>query len=180
MTETAYQQALGNGWDHIPDITRQLHSPDPVVVFEGLADISRTANILANLAADIMGLPKAGNGVPARITVTRQDDGETLERNYGGRVFATRQRVLPLNGETLLVETVGPFILYFRLTGHKDGIDFALVKAQLWGLTLPPWLAPRMRAAERADGDVHVFDVGSALPLLGELVSYTGRLRQIA
>lgn len=180
MTATAYQKALGNAWDRIPEVTRRLHSPDPVVVFEGLADISRTRNILANLAADIMGLPGAGKSIPARITVTRTPDGETLRRDYGGAVFETRQHILDTASGVLLVERVGPFTLYFRLEGHEDGIDFNLQRATLWGLGLPSWLAPRMRACERADGEHHVFDVSSALPVIGELVSYTGRLKQTA
>jgi hypothetical protein len=176
----AYQRALGESWAVIPDVTRQLHSPDPVVVFEGRADISRSRNPLAGLAADLMGLPRAGMDVPARITVTRSANGETLKRDYGGRVFETHQQVRQDGAQIVLIETIGPFRFHFRLTGHEDGIDFHLLRAHLWGLPLPGWLAPRMRACERADGNAHIFDVASALPLIGEIVSYRGRLVRIA
>jgi hypothetical protein len=180
VTIPAYQRVLGDNWNRLPGITRQLHSPNPEVVFRGHADIRRTANPLANLAADIMGLPKAGQAVPATITVNATADGEILSRDYGGTVFQTRQSVDLHREEPALIETVGPFRLTFRLHGSEAGIDFELAAACLWGVPLPLWLAPRMRATERADGDVHIFDVASALPLIGELVSYKGRLRHIA
>ncbi|WP_421789431.1 DUF4166 domain-containing protein [Hyphobacterium sp.] len=180
MSKTAYQRVLGPAWNELPAMTRRLHSPDPVVVFEGKADIRRTLNPLANFAADLMGLPKSGTNVPARITVTRHDHGETLNRDYGGRVFETHQTVEKCNGQFVLKEQVGPFILTLQLIGHSEGIDFHLQHATLWGLPLPRWLSPAVSARERADGDAHLFQVKSALPLIGELVSYEGRLTEIA
>jgi hypothetical protein len=170
-----YARLLGPDWLLLPAITRALHQPEPEALFEGRADIRRGSNLLARLMASLLGLPEAGSAVETLVKVSRTDDGgELLERWYGHRHFATWQGAR----DGLLIERFGPFELRFRLSGHEAGIDFHQIGVSLWGLGLPRALAPQVRASERADGDVHCFDVSLSLPGVGLIVAYKGRLER--
>jgi hypothetical protein len=170
-----YARLLGPDWLLLPAITRALHQPEPAALFEGRADIRRGTNPLARLIAALLGLPEAGPDIEAMVKVSRTEDGgELLERWYGHRHFATWQG----ERDGRLIERFGPFELRFRLSGHETGIDFNQMGVSLWGLDLPRVLAPQVRASERADGDVHCFDVAMSLPGVGLIVAYQGRLER--
>lgn len=176
-----YEDLLGPSWAALPAITRALHSPAPRSGFSGRADIRRGGNAVARWMAGMLGLPEAGADVPARVEVSRtvgrrgsrkQDNGELLERWYDGRHFATLQYARA----GLLCERFGPFTLKFRLSASENGIDFHRAGVALWGVPLPGVLAPRVTASERAEGEVHRFDVRLDLPFVGLIIAYRGRL----
>lgn len=177
-----YEELLGPSWAVLPAITRALHSPAPRSGFSGRADIRRGDNALARWMAGILGLPEAGADVPARVEVSRvqdrvqgrkQGNGELLERWYDGRHFATLQYARA----GLLCERFGPFTLKFQLSANERGIDFHRAGVAVWGVPLPGFLSPRVTASERADGDVHRFDVRLDLPLVGLIIAYRGTLQ---
>lgn len=171
-----YEALLGRSWQDLPDVTRMLHSPDPVVRFRGEADIRRGHRRAATLIADMLGLPEAGQAIAADVRVSAAPDGqEWLERWYDGRRFATLQ----YGRAGLLHERFGPFTLMFKLEGSVNGITFRRRGVRLWGVPLPSVLAPRITATERADGDCHLFDVELKLPLIGRIIAYRGRLKPL-
>ncbi len=169
-----YQALLGSGWPRLAAVTHRLHSPDPVVLFEGRVTITRGRNPFAGFIAAILGLPKAGDDMPALVRVSRVDGGELWERWYDGRHFATRQG----RSAGQLTEEFGPFSLFFELQCDDDRLVFEQVGAKLWSLVLPPALWPRIRAREGAQGPTHIFNVALSLPLIGLVVAYRGRLEE--
>ncbi|WP_291843633.1 DUF4166 domain-containing protein [Maricaulis sp.] len=171
-----YQALLGSAWECLPEATRQLHSPDPAVLLEGRVDIERGANPLAGLLAFGIGLPRSGIDQPALVRVSREPDGELLERWYDGRHFATWQG----REAGLLVERFGPFLLRFELQMEADTLQFRQHSVACWGIELPGWLAPAIRASERGDAVSHRFDVALRLPLLGQIIRYQGEVRLAA
>lgn len=172
-----YEELLGPSWAVLPAITRALHSPAPRSGFSGRAEIRRGDNAVARWMAGMLGLPEAGADVPARVEVSRTggrtgSTSELLERWYDGRHFATLQYA----GAGLLCERFGPFTLKFQLSANENGIDFRRAGVALWGVPLPGLLAPRVTASERAEGEVHLFDVRLDLPVVGLVIAYRGRL----
>jgi len=169
-----YQALLGPDWDQLTAVTRRLHSPDPVVLFEGRVDIIRGRNPLASMFAVLLGLPKAGLDLPALVRISRVDGEELLERWYDGRHFATRQG----RAAGQLTERFGPFSLAFGLRLEDGVLMFDQASVTLWSIALPRVLRPRIRARESADGKAHLFDVALKLPLIGPVVRYRGRLEE--
>ncbi|WP_143742991.1 DUF4166 domain-containing protein [Maricaulis sp. W15] len=168
-----YQALLGRDWDSLPAVTRLLHAPDPAILLEGHVDIERGGNPVAHLVAMLLGLPRAGAGQPALVRVSRDGDGELLERWYDGRHFATWQG----REAGLLVERFGPFRLSFALAMDAGVLRFRQRDVALWGIALPQVLAPTIVASERGDVQSHRFDVMLRLPLLGQIIRYRGELR---
>ena len=172
-----YQRVLGEDWLRLPEVTRQLHSPAPVSVFEGTADIEGAEHPLATLIAGRAGLPQSGAGVPALIRVSMDGDTEIITRDYGGTVFETRQSAVSTPRGMRLREQVGSVVFTLRLEAGPHGLDFHQESATVMGVPLPEFLRPILHARERADAGEHLFEVEVALPGLGRLVRYRGRLR---
>jgi hypothetical protein len=135
---------------------------------------------VARIVASWLGLPGAGDAVPARVTVSREGDAEILTRDYGGEIFESWQGYIDTPSGPRLVERVGPIATRLRLEGSTEGLTLHAEAAHWRGVPLPGWLTPRAQASERADGDVHVFDVAVSLPLIGQIIAYTGRLDELS
>ncbi len=73
-------------------------------------------------------------------------------------------------------EHFGPFAFTLALTGVARGIDMEIKRGRLWAIPLPRFILPRTVATERAEGTRHVFDVTISLPVIGQLVRYSGWL----
>ena len=77
----------------------------------------------------------------------------------------------------LIEERFGPFSLRMRLVVKPGGLDMERVSGRLWGMPLPGFLLPQVRATERVDEyRRHAFDVEIVAPLAGRLVAYKGWL----
>ena len=64
-----------------------------------------------------------------------------------------------------------------RLVPRSDGLDMQAVSGRLWGVPLPRFLMPAIKAEERVDdGARHRFEVEIRLPLFGRLIAYRGYL----
>jgi hypothetical protein len=64
-----------------------------------------------------------------------------------------------------------------RLLAKPGALDMQRVSGRLWGVPLPGFLLPQIRATERVDDyRRHAFDVEVAAPLVGRLVAYKGWL----
>jgi hypothetical protein len=62
------------------------------------------------------------------------------------------------------------------LRPDAGGLTFTLIEAYWLGLRLPRRLQPRLRASESVEDGQYRFDVDIALPLIGRLIEYHGRL----
>jgi hypothetical protein len=77
----------------------------------------------------------------------------------------------------MLVERFGPLRFYFDLETSEAGLQMILRRWSVVGVPLPLRLAPACTGTETADGSVFCFDVAIALPLVGPVVRYAGRLQ---
>ena len=176
MTTPLYTALLGDDYEALPPLIRRMHAVEDRVEARGFADITRGASPLARLAATVLGLPPAGRAVPAHVTFARAEGSERLVRRYGDAVLETRQAAGRGRDAGFLVEGFGPVTLIIRLHGGPGGLSFELVRARLFGLPLPTLLRPRLAASETVEDGWYRFSVDIALPLLGRLIHYEGRL----
>ena len=181
MRARLYERLLGEAWGELDVPVRRLHERGTGPCGEGLF-VVRGGNIFARSLARVFRLPAGGEGVRVCLSVTQAGDGaaERWQRTFGGRAFDTWQR----EGEGgLLAERAGPLELLFRLGVEGGALVYAPAGAALrvgrLRVPLPRSLAPRVEARERGadDGEgVHV-RVSSAVPFVGLMLSYEGRLR---
>jgi hypothetical protein len=170
-----YRRLMGEAFDRLPAPLQALHEPGEGVAFEGRADVARSANPLANLAANLIGFPKAGSDVAVRVDFTVRDGRETWTRTFAGRRFSSVQEAGPA---ALLTEWFGPQAFDLAIL-EKDGVLSLVMRGwRFLSLPMPRALGPRITSYESAEGGRFNFHVEIGLPVIGRLVRYDGWLER--
>ena len=126
-----YRRILGPKLDWLPDNLRRFH--DRVCgEAAGAVQVTRGQGCLCNWLADILGLPAPGRDVPVSVRFHKTAKGEHWCREFGSNRLVSEQWQ---DGE-LLIESVGPMRLGFRLVASEEGIEFQHVRSWLWRLPL--------------------------------------------
>lgn len=179
-----YRRILGDAYDRLPPLVRDMHEVESRHTARGRGRVSRGTGLASRLMANVLGMPPEARDIPVETTFSLEQGAETITRNYNGAILVTRQAMVPVNAaETgspaLLLEKFGPVALFIRLEGTQEGITFHLQRCSLLGLPLPRFLSPRLVARERmSDGKYHYF-VRIELPLVGKLIEYEGLLQLV-
>lgn len=166
-----YARIMGARFDELPPLVRAIHDIQGDAGAAGEGTVRRGRNPLARLLGAIMRFPPAG-AWPLHVAFAERGGRERWTRDFGGHVFAS---VLS-ERSGLAVERFGPVRFGFALEAAADGLNMELKRWSVFGLPLPLFLAPRIAAREwQADGRFH-FDVAVAMPIVGDVVHYSGWL----
>ncbi|PZN92119.1 MAG: DUF4166 domain-containing protein [Alphaproteobacteria bacterium] len=165
-----FARVMGSRFDRLPPMVRQLHSGAGTAV--GAAEVVRGCHPLARMVAALFGFPPAGSH-RLRVSFATDAAGECWTRAFGRHRFSSR---LGQQGAAL-VERFGPLRFAFDLISEDAGLRMAMTGWSCAGVPMPMRLAPRTLAREwQQDGRFH-FAVALALPLVGDVVAYSGWLR---
>jgi hypothetical protein len=176
MTHPLYRRLLGEHFDQLPPLVRDLHDVTGASVWAGRADVERGRSLAARMVATLFGLPPAGRGQALRVTFEAKDGREIWLRSFGSAVF----RSVQYERRGLLNERVGPSTFVFVLATSPDGMALKLRGVRFLGVPLPRILAPSIATFEsQREGRYH-FAVEASLPLLGRIVRYQGWLEEEA
>lgn len=169
-----YRRVMGDGFDRLPEVTRRVHRGRPAVIAEGEAVVAPPENFVTRFLARRFGLPLDEGRIPVRVVIESRDGREHWTRFFADRPMRS---VMSLASEGLIEERFGPVAIRMRLVPRGDGLDMQRVSGRLWGVPIPGFLLPVIKAEERVDeGGRHRFEVEIALPLLGRLIAYRGYL----
>jgi hypothetical protein len=124
-----YRKLLPRDFDLMPAALRAFHSAPGGGSATGTVEVRRETGWLARL----IGFPPTGRGIPLRLQVIAKDDQEVWIRRFGEVVLQSRQR---REGE-LLVESMGPVRIFFRIFADRTGMRFQSQRARLWILPIP-------------------------------------------
>ena len=167
--------ALGDDWNRLPPIVRQLHEPCGAI---GSFHIERGAGLIAAVLAWLSGLPRPGMDVPTRLEVRPGLTAFTWIRHFGEDVLVTYQRAL---GPGAIAERLGTIECVFLPTAHGEGLEYQQTGASVCvgalRVPLPGFLAPRVKARTQAVGDMMEVDVVVSAPVVGALLHYRGAAR---
>ncbi len=172
--EPLYRRVMGAAFDSLPRPLREMHAVFGDAGAKGTATVTRGHSLPARLVASIMGFPPEGEH---DVHVSFEEEGgiERWTRDFAGHVFKSE---LSQTGRNL-VERFGPMRFFFDLPGDEAGLTMVMRKWSIFGVPMPLVLAPRSEAREWGEGDDFCFDVPIALPLIGNVIHYRGRLRRI-
>jgi hypothetical protein len=127
----------------------------------------------------MLGLPRAGAGVPVRLVVDAAANGETWRREIGAATFVTVQTA---TSDGLLAERFGLIEFRFRVEADATTVRFRQVSAALvWGtlrLALPRWLSPWVEGLLQVEANSAIPRVSVVLdaPATGLLMAYEGSI----
>ena len=171
-----YRRLLGAAWTALPVPLQVMHGLEDRLVAEGRATVERGNGLFARLIAALVGFPRAGRDVPARVEFERRGNEEIWRRTFAGRSFASVHSAGTGRSDHLIVERFGPFAFGLAAVLADDRLQLVLRRWTFLGLPLPLRLAPGGDAYEfAADGRFH-FHVELGHPLTGLIVRYRGWL----
>jgi Domain of unknown function (DUF4166)/Saccharopine dehydrogenase NADP binding domain len=169
-----YKRVLGDKFDLLPVAVRKLHLLGGNGGASGKAMVTRGGNPFARLVSWIMRFPPAGeHGL--HVSFTESDGIEHWTRDFSGDKFTSH--LSEKDGK--LTERFGPLRFYFDLPSSSDGLQMVMRRWTAFGIPLPLALAPKSDAREWQEGNDFCFDVSIALPLVGLVVHYRGKLKFI-
>ena len=131
---------------------------------------------LARLIAAVVGFPRASADTPVSVTFDCFDTAEVWTRKFGDAVFASRQFEGRGRSERLLCERFGPLTFAMALVLSGDRLSLVLRSWRLFGILLPMWIGPSVKAYETVEDGRFRFDVKIRHPLAGLIVGYRGWL----
>jgi hypothetical protein len=168
-----YARILGPRFDTLPPAVRAMHDLNGEFGASGEGSVVRGKGPLARLVADFMRFPPEGRW-PLRLAFVERNGIERWTRDFGGHRFAS---ALSTARGGLIEERFGAMRFAFDLPAGPDGLEMRLRRWSAFRIPMPRLLAPRIAAREWQDDEGRFrFDVAVALPLIGDVVAYSGWL----
>lgn len=172
LPEPLYRRVMGSAFDVLPMALRQMHSVLREGYAEGEADVFGATNPVGRLIAAIMGFPRPGH-CTLRVRFTERDGVERWHRQFGRCGFSSSLS----QSDDCLIERFGALRFRFALIADHQGLTMHLRGWSLFHIPMPLALAPRADAREWSENGWFHFDVPIALPLIGRIIHYRGRLQ---
>lgn len=168
-----YARAMGERFDALPAQVRAMHDLSGDAGAAGEGEVRRGRG-LAWLVGWVMGFPPAG-AYPVHVSFAARDGKERWTRDFGGHAFSSELSL----AERGVAERFGPLRFAFDLPSDGEGLAMVLRRWTAFGLPMPGFLGPRIAAREWQEEGRFRFEVGVAMPLVGDVVHYAGWLKRL-
>jgi hypothetical protein len=137
-----YRDAVGSAaWDALPKVLHDMHERGGdgpfTVVSRGFARVLST-----------LGFAPSPGPVPLTLRIEKTGSGERWIRNFRDEVFATTLRL----DRGAIAEKIGIIEVRFKVFARGLSLLYEVIGLRVFGLTVPPWMWPKLEASERADG----------------------------
>jgi NAD(P)-dependent dehydrogenase (short-subunit alcohol dehydrogenase family) len=166
-----YARVLGAAWQGLPSAVREMHDFCRSSGAAGEGIVVRGRGHLAGAIAAAMRFPSAGRW-PLHVAFAERGGRELWTRDFGGHVFSSE---LSQAGDGV-TERFGPLRFDFDLPSGPHGLEMRFRRWSAFRLPMPRFLAPRISAREWEEDGRFRFEVAVSLPLVGDVVGYSGWL----
>jgi hypothetical protein len=171
-----FRQALGSSFDALPARVKSLHEIVDACRWEGRANVEAGGSLPARLIRRLVGFPSSGADIPVAVEIRRDGDTEIWIRDFGGKRFRSTMRLSGAPGERCITERFGPFRFEIALLPTSSGLGFPVARGWFLAVPLPGVVLPRSETRESEHAGAFTFDVSVCLPLVGQMVRYSGTL----
>lgn len=166
-----YARAMGTRFDMLPEAVRAMHEVNGDGGAAGEGSVRRGSHPLARLIGSIMRFPPSGD-YPLHVGFAERGGKECWTRDFGGHRFTSE---LSRAGDGV-AERFGPLRFVFDLPADETGLRMELRRWTAFGIPMPRALGPRIAAREWQEDERFRLEVDVRLPLIGDVVRYTGWL----
>jgi hypothetical protein len=171
-----YRKILGSAFNALPSRLQELHGSMTARQWSGFAEVRRGPGLFAALVAAVVGFPKAGSKVPVTVSFSSENGAERWTRSFGGKLFSSVQSPGTGKDEYLLVERFGIASFALALVIEEKSLFLVPRRWSLFRLPMPRFLLPSAQSFETERDGKFCFDVEIAMPMIGLIVAYKGRL----
>lgn len=175
-----FEDALGENFITLPLAIQAIHDRREVKILKGKADIARGSSLIANLIANTFGFPKTAKELDVEVRIERTGDVELWNRHFGVHEMLSIMSRRPDAPKNQITESLGWLSFDIKLDARLGRLYYPISRARIGHFHLPSFLTPRSDTVEHvtADGNFY-FSVRVVLPLLGEMISYSGWLKDV-
>lgn len=129
------------------------------------------------MIARVFSFPQTAKRVPVIVDFSLDEHGhEHWQRHFGDHLMYTIQYQGQGKQQWLLVERFGYFRFAMAVVVKEQQLHLVMRQWSCFGIKLPLFLAPKIKAYEYQQDDKFHFHVEISLFLIGLLVMYTGFL----
>jgi Domain of unknown function (DUF4166) len=165
-----FKDCLGEKFEQLAPLVRKAHAGK--VRLEGDVVVER-GNAIAQLVCNLFGMPPAS--LKCRLVVLGSHDAQTMTWN---RHFDDH----PMDSHfykdgDYVVERLGPIHMKMALEVSDGVLTYSLAKTRIFGIPIPKFISPRVKAVEQQVEDKYRFSVVVGMPVVGMLVSYLGDMQ---
>lgn len=171
-----YKRILGPQYEKLPVVVQELHNYEGSSIYRGECRVERGTNMISNLCATILSLPKAGEAVPVEVKFKQEGEKEHWQRSFDGQPF----RSLQWQKNNLLYERLNLTTLVFKVIATPEKLSLELQDVRILGVSMLSILHPKVIAQESEVNGKFQFTIHTTLPLTGLLVAYKGTLERVS
>ena len=169
-----FRQTMGRLFHLLPGPVKEQHGALDILLSRGRCDIDRGKEWTARAVGWLFKFPPAGRDMPTLVTVIAEKGREIWHRDFGGQGIFTVLEAARKNGAPVIVERFGFVCFDLALSEAEDGIRMTAVGMRAFGIAIPSWLWPRLKAVERAEAQRFHFDIDIDLSWGAKLIHYRG------
>ena len=179
LRQPLFRATMGRLFNRLPRPVKDQHGALDILLSRGRCDIERGKAWHARLVGWLFKFPPAGRDLPTLVTVIAERGREIWHRDFGGEGIFTvlepaRNPIRFLGCAPVIVERFGLVCFDLQLGEAEGGINMTVVGMRAFGLAIPRWLWPRVRAVERAEAQRFHFDIDIDLSWGAKLIHYRG------
>ncbi|OZG70178.1 hypothetical protein BTA51_27270 [Hahella sp. CCB-MM4] len=178
IEESPARKWFGEHYEQLHPALQSLHSQGGKL--SGVVEVRYGKGIsgyIARRLARKLNIPEAGTH-DFSVTIAHEKGEMKWQRQFDDRSGMTSVFVPvgTFDNNGYWREKIGAVELHLTVEIRKGGWYWRCLRAKIFGITLPLWLFPETTAYKAVENGVYQFYVGFRLPLLGFLLSYSGRL----
>lgn len=169
---------FGEEFSNLDPLIQELHLKGGKL--SGAVDISYgsgTAGLIGKRLAKKLGIPTNCNESPLQVSINHNDTGLLWDRTFGHshemKSVFTPHGSFP---DGYWVESSGNISLFLGVQIIDGGWHWVQKRMEFKGVPLPLSIFPKTTAYKTIVDGRYVFSVSFTLPVLGKLLSYSGRL----
>lgn len=168
--ESLLRGCLGAQFEQLSPLVRQAHEGSVQLV--GDARVER-GNLFARLICNVFGMPPQVEICRLIVRGEHYQDKMTWNRHFNDHAMNSS---FYKQGEHL-IEKLGPIHMTMHLSVEQGALIYTIKNTKVFGIPIPRFISPYVRAVEMQEQDYYRFKVVVALPVIGKLVSYFGDMQ---
>lgn len=173
MHKSLFERAMGADFAALHPALRAFHAVEGRRRFEGTVDVHAPEQALARVLARVLGTPIETVTGAIAFELDTSPTQESWTRFFPGKKMTS---TMVLDGAHV-VEKLGPCKLWFSLQAVDSKLHMRLTRMRFASVPCPRFLLPQVTAIETGVAGHLEFNVKAALPLIGTVAHYVGRLK---
>jgi Domain of unknown function (DUF4166) len=178
MTTTTVSNWFGEAFSNLHPLLQELHKHGGKLNGRVRIEIpDGLRGVIGKRLAKKLGVPTEGAEHKLEVMISHENGGLQWNRCFDNATYM-RSTFTPVGTikDGYWLEDTGPLAMRLTVDTRDGGWHWRCLSMRFLGVPLPLWLFPNSKAYKLIEDNKYRFYVGFSLPLLGNVLSYSGVL----